>query len=773
MRVHSVSPTLIIGLGGTGAKVVRELKKDLTGIPIVKYIVIDADYEEKKDFNDDEFIHIGIRNSVNNVISDLPGLKSEIKESVRNILSLSNLKGEVFKSSDTLDKGAKQVRLLGRLCLMYNIRRIYTKIENMLKEITKPERLRETKDLGYDATDDYAWIFLVSSLGGGCGSGIFLDVAYLIRYILWINNYNFKINGIFVFPSAFRESTVAKKNVQANTYAALMELNHYMTNPDYSLRYDDIKIDENNVGKKKPFDYVYLTSGILSKGVLRLDIYELTKIIAETILTLIGIKFTGDIQGQYANYINKCLHETYDENKETSIRSYAGIGYTCTYVRFNKIEDYFTFELSKDLLMYIIREPDDERIKDEGQYIISSYLCKEKLNNIITKRTILKPEEIGEDIADIQNWKNRVRNELLPQRIKEIEKYSEKYINEIEEKIENEVNRLTNENPRLAKRFIEYIRNEIDGFNKMFKKEKDENDKKLENLRGSEKALREEYEEILNKKLVLPRTKRIKREELISNILDQFNREIESYRLHTIIEFYNKVLDLLNKKEKMVDNIITTIENLISKFKNLSSNAKISINEIGASYEKIIKISDDWLYSQYKEYSKNLDQKVNSLLYQIDKLTDWAKRHDMFDVAFNKISDFSRKLVRGGSKSLIDFLGDKLRDELNDLKERIRVLWNLKEGFDIEDQHKVSILIIEKGKKEYVRRELPSGVSVSDIIEVNDPTKLSLLVLEYCAPLAALNELEICEEMYDAIKDDIELHICGFGSSKFRKIERI
>ena len=79
---------------------------------------------------------------------------------------------------------------------------------------------------------------IVFGLAGGTGSGMFVDIAYIIRAIfdeLGNQGQFCHITGIGVLPQAFRK--VSSKNLYANTGAALEELGVLMAQGNFTMRY--------------------------------------------------------------------------------------------------------------------------------------------------------------------------------------------------------------------------------------------------------------------------------------------------------------------------------------------------------------------------------------------------------------------------------------------------------------------------------------------------------------------------------------------------------
>src|SRR5207248_138853 len=79
-------------------------------------------------------------------------------------------------------------------------------------------------DLGLRSTRPR--VYIVTSLTGNTGGGMFLDVAYLVRRLLDDQNHqDAEIVGMFYLPQARRDG--ASGVPLANAYAALTELKYY------------------------------------------------------------------------------------------------------------------------------------------------------------------------------------------------------------------------------------------------------------------------------------------------------------------------------------------------------------------------------------------------------------------------------------------------------------------------------------------------------------------------------------------------------------------
>jgi serine/threonine protein kinase len=130
------------------------------------------------------------------------------------------------------------VRALGRLAFFDNYKSIVSRLEGELEACTDPEALTvASQKTGLILRSNQPRIYVITSLAGGTGSGMFVDLAYVIRDQLRKMGYTHPdVTGLFVLPRA--EPNQARAISLGNAYAALTELNHFSA-PDvvFSSRY--------------------------------------------------------------------------------------------------------------------------------------------------------------------------------------------------------------------------------------------------------------------------------------------------------------------------------------------------------------------------------------------------------------------------------------------------------------------------------------------------------------------------------------------------------
>ena len=230
-------PTVVIGLGGTGKGVLLALKKmiaenspnGMADYPLLKLlsidtsIVIDETSSSIQTIGKNE-LNLGREKEICslhadfNIVPDLkdfPDIASWFPEKLRHYLTPSEL-----------ETGAGQRKPIGRFSFAWNAEAVRSRIENALRSPVDNETSRRAA-IGSSNLSSYTNVFICGSVCGGTCSGIFLDVAYLVRFIASSLNRNVYIYGLLALSSIF-EGIEGDAQVKPNCYASLLELDHFM-----------------------------------------------------------------------------------------------------------------------------------------------------------------------------------------------------------------------------------------------------------------------------------------------------------------------------------------------------------------------------------------------------------------------------------------------------------------------------------------------------------------------------------------------------------------
>ena len=217
---------LIIGLGGTGGRIIRSFRKkiyedfrteDPEGVNL-RYLYIDSSDELMKQDDpswkvlgrsvqlrkDNQILLKGM--SLQNVLDDLssyPGISPWLgdREQFRSILG----------TMGAADLFGGQKRRLGRFLFACKVQEFRQRVQSMVNEV---QRGKQTTDVTFH---------VCCGLAGGTGSGCVVDVVSQLRDLY--PHQECRIILYAFLPEEYPDPNKAKENYHANGYAALLELN--------------------------------------------------------------------------------------------------------------------------------------------------------------------------------------------------------------------------------------------------------------------------------------------------------------------------------------------------------------------------------------------------------------------------------------------------------------------------------------------------------------------------------------------------------------------
>ena len=213
-------PTILIGLGGIGSRVVDRIYDSIPEKERERVIVhaFDTDINGIRTMK-------SLKGKITQTSTDLTvgQYLHKTNESVKEWFPYE----QSILDRKQMTSGAGQIRAVSRLA--YRSAMEDGKLQNIENEITKLFKAQ-----GQNQKDNVR-VLIVSSLAGGTGSGIFVQTAFYLREFL---HAKFKkdvlVRGAFLLPDTLILSGVIdsqeKENVMANGYACLKELDAFVKN---------------------------------------------------------------------------------------------------------------------------------------------------------------------------------------------------------------------------------------------------------------------------------------------------------------------------------------------------------------------------------------------------------------------------------------------------------------------------------------------------------------------------------------------------------------
>ncbi|MDE6541387.1 MAG: tubulin-like doman-containing protein [Muribaculaceae bacterium] len=280
--------TLLIGLGGTGFKAILNAKKMLYENygeipPMIGFLGIDTDRPgiESATVTAKDGTKISLSRA-----EQLPICVDEPRE-----IFERNMGSKLFdwlpdanvSGLDTLKIGAGQMRSNGRFAVTVNENNVAQFVQRKLYEVNDA---RAIDNPDYSLLGADTEVHIVFSLGGGTGSGTFLNVAYLIKRLLP----NVKISGYAVLSDVFRSmvSGAMSARVKTNGKGAIIDLD-YLAHLDSASEPVEVKwFHEVDRVKERPFTALYFVDNRNDNNDMFDDVSDICEMISLAIVTSVG-----------------------------------------------------------------------------------------------------------------------------------------------------------------------------------------------------------------------------------------------------------------------------------------------------------------------------------------------------------------------------------------------------------------------------------------------------------------------------------------------------
>lgn len=324
MNNVELRPTIVVGVGGTGTWVLTWLKSmflDQVGeqfSDIVQLIAFDTDHRLPEVRREDgTIVKLNSPSEFRN-IGNVP-----VPRVLENLHRFPEI--EAWLPSNlpiqTVNQGARMVRLLGRMSLFYHFHEINTALSSAVRKIRDLDLAAIYVDEA-ETNIRYADIqainvFVVSSLCGGTGSGTFIDIAYLARHFCQSNADHVFVNGYLALPSAF-PNVRSQPRLEANAAGCLLDLDYLNQTGDFVEQYPhNIQVKF----RERPFNVCYLVESRNRDGKTLSGMENLAPMMANSIFLQIASQVGPATLSRWDNI--EAVTEDDDEGRPTA---YSGVG---------------------------------------------------------------------------------------------------------------------------------------------------------------------------------------------------------------------------------------------------------------------------------------------------------------------------------------------------------------------------------------------------------------------------------------------------------------
>ena len=393
-------PALIIGIGGTGSDTVRMAKyrmqkewerlheKNEPFPGIIQFLAIDTtlntdpgarDADTMAPLSHDEYAYLG-GFSASTVLAHLDN------HPLINRWWPSDAVSRVGR----IHSGARQMRIIGRIAFYRRYRTFWQKLMPKLYEMTSIRHIQAVEDVGHKVPRGQTTrhIYIVSSLLGGTGAGMLLDVAHRLRAEF---NDNAFITAILYMPSILLEkkihSSIQKARIKSNAYATLKEIEYFQSGNPFRAQYPG----ENQITTSRPFDRIYLLERENLAGESLEGEKSVQRMAADFIYLETMTKLGSEIRERDVNISSESF-------QGYGSRAFSSFGVSILDVKTGELKDYVAYQLDIDTLRRVLgRDKADKRAPSTSFNEKSLKNLEDVIDRIIS--SIYLPEKKEESSA--------------------------------------------------------------------------------------------------------------------------------------------------------------------------------------------------------------------------------------------------------------------------------------------------------------------------------------------------------------------------------------
>jgi Tubulin like len=383
MAIRTI-PTLVVGLGGTGKRALTHLKRRIVDtygradLPWIRLLSIDTDSATVNNppvMSQRTGEHISLGTSEMRIIdqSDTPqvitNLSAPENKHILDWYPDPDMKVDFPKAA----RGSGQVRMFGRIGLYKgeNLHTTYRWLQQAAHDVSDPAAWEDFPDFKVDS--QLQFVYIICSLCGGTGSGMFLDVAYMLRKIIGVDPSTRRFIGMFVLPEVYEPVVENQhiKRIYANAYASLRELDYLINSPkrSYTIRGKDHTFVDFQKDVP-PFDFTFLFSNKNKRGAVISQRQvsgdkpvaaddRVSQYMSETIMTDVLSPLTERSESILSNIFTS-ISEPEQVEDRTFYKAYSAVGVSSVKVpSLGYFEDMLEMRLTDAVMDFLLRPDPD------------------------------------------------------------------------------------------------------------------------------------------------------------------------------------------------------------------------------------------------------------------------------------------------------------------------------------------------------------------------------------------------------------------------------
>ncbi len=767
-QIKQMRPTLLIGLGGTGQKVLVQLKarfiRNYGRVPRpVEFLAFDTDQAVEETSIMGERVRLVPGTELHNIGNVETGTIVQHLSRYPALAAWMSEDKEKFPLR-AVTMGAQQVRSLGRLAFFWHVGAIYDNLLAAAGRLTHLELGAEKRGIN---------VFIITSVCGGTGSGIYLDMAYLMRHVVSQSNIqesNCYINGILALPSVF--PTVDPQGIQSNAFAALTELDYLMDNPVWEVDYGNQQVSAVSFQAQRPFNICYLIDSRNERGQGLQGLEEIAPMIAEAVYLQVSSQ-VGDTNASAFDNVKILGHSTLNvATLEMRPSAYSSLGTAAINFPAGKIIDYCANRLniemiSGDLLRPVTSEAAVQKAVDafvqanaiDAETILES-LARDADNK--TRQVVLAPNQLDKVDQDslqraansmVSRAGNMLNDELLPM----LDRNQAAARARLEAALAAEVNRLVDDQAyglAFAMDFLRRLDAQLTEIRERLGKERDEIDQRRDRAEREQKKAHKAFQDSFAGGLPFGRKGRIREardrylnmaQAALRARYDVRRREVAGSALSA---FSTAIQEQSRRIQAQFDRLRRIEQQFRSTVERINSDDRVNV----LAQEIATKADFENYYRQYKE--RGTGRPVMGLAEQHGPFSQWLDE-DQETIA-NHLLTFSRKLFMPISEiGVEDVILEKDKEQsskrLRDLIERSVPFWSYKKAGVLESDWKseeIVVVGVEEKENSIFKNDVQTGQQLTSTF---DKHQLLVLQTKHGVPLFALTQYEQFRAAHDNV----------------------
>lgn len=705
--MDNFQPTVVIGIGGTGKNILLSLKKmimensvnGMADYPLLKLFSIDTD----------------VNPCQYKITSDIETVKDEFQldpntESLRlgadGIVSTPNLDNfpqikEWFPGTEVwhlnpndLVKGASQMKPVGRFSFAWNAQKIRDRLYGILSTTVDTESARRNHINGSNLKG-FTNVFICGSISGGTGSGTFLDMANMVRFVAKQAGITVKVYGILALASIYDHVSIGS-NLRPNCYASLVELDHFM-NPDtfnspkrmFYPAYRDVgpnDWDYTNSSNYYAFDYPYIFDKTNEDGLSFTDPVQFAQMAARFIYLLSGSDVANGWESAESN-----LQIKPDRALNKPVR-YRAMGNTAVIYPRRKISQLCAFKLASEYFKEIFNDSygtveigrlvdrflNDTKTNGENEYLEESFsmfktgngnevvpfseFLEDQKDGVLEEAFDLVKNEKKEILRTIDVWQEdmnnylsrfKLENSVAPRDMKPgfMNSFKKRISDLLDLRtVEDTANPLQDGSKRMVRGSIVRARDFTAGvlakyikFEEVYHKKEDESKSAIGDLKDTFEEKLEELKGAIGS--VIPSEKKIKSclEETCNAYVEFLNAQKDQIVAGLIRQFFNEITDVGGTH--LAEGVIKELQDI-----------KLNLDNGIIKLKKVAETTDDFIFRNKAEatgsfcvevfdYKKDVENMFNSLMDNKDfgkeqiytALSNSLKEKDAFGEDYSRV----------------------------------------------------------------------------------------------------------------------------------------